>query len=59
MNIEVAAAPMVYDNIVVGEDGVGYMWTFKGKVFQSFYILISYYFLSYLSSRQTVIQKWE
>ena len=47
MNIEVAAAPMVYDNIVVGEDGVGYMWTFKGKVFQSFYILISYYFSSY------------
>ena len=35
-----APSPIVYDNIVVGADGVGYVWTFRGnKPFFTFYIL--------------------
>ena len=26
-----APSPIVYDNIVVGADGVGYVWTFRGN----------------------------
>ena len=55
-----APSPIVYDNIVVGADGVGYVWTFRGnKPIFTFYILyvtfyvwkftIFYFFLTFFN----------
>ena len=53
-----APSPIVYDNIVVGADGVGYVWTFRGNksiftlyiLYVTFYVwhfTIFYYFLNF------------
>ena len=50
-------APVACDNIIVGADGIGYLWTFRGNekltfnlftyfYFYFFFILFYYYFYS-------------
>ena len=42
-----APAPVAYDNIIVGADGIGYVWTFRGNkknvfnLFSCFYLYLS------------------
>ena len=38
-----APAPVVYDNIIVGADGIGYVWTFRGNKKFIFNLYICFY----------------
>ena len=38
-----APAPVAYDNIIVGADGIGYVWTFRGNKKFIFNLYICFY----------------